>query len=63
MPVALMVKSAFVVSLEATSTFVAGKAMPITMIKGTTVQPISTQIGSASSFDWCPTDLRCFQME
>ena len=46
MPVALMVRSALVVSLEATSTLVAGRAMPITIKKGITVQAISTAVDS-----------------
>ena len=63
MPVALMVRSALVVSLEATSTLVAGRAMPMTIKKGITVQAISTAVDSWKLAALCPTDLRCFQME
>ena len=42
MPVALMVRSALVVSFMATITLVAGSAIRMTMMKGTMVQTIST---------------------
>ena len=58
-----MVRSALVVSLEATSTLVAGRAMPITMRKGMMVQMTSTVTDSWKLAGLWPTDLRCFQME
>ena len=42
---------------------VAGKAIKITMTKGTTVQAISTLSDSWNVAALCPVDLRCFQME
>jgi hypothetical protein len=63
MPVALMVRSALVVSFMATSTLVAGSAIRITMMNGMTVQMISTVTDSWKLAGLCPTDLRCFQIE
>ena len=42
---------------------VAGKAIMMTMTKGTMVQTISTTTDSWKVAGLCPTDLRCFQME
>jgi hypothetical protein len=42
MPVALIVRSAELVSFIATTVLVAGNAMKMTMMNGTTVQAIST---------------------
>ena len=58
-----MVISALDVSLLATTALVAGKAIKITMMKGTTVHAISTLTDSWKFADLWPTDLRCFQME
>jgi hypothetical protein len=44
MPVALIVRSAAEVSFIATTTRVAGNAIRMTMMKGTTVQAISTVV-------------------
>ncbi|MNF17858.1 hypothetical protein D3C80_2216140 [compost metagenome] len=59
----LIVRSALVVSLCATSTLVAGKAIRITMMKGTMVQRISTVTDSWKFAALWPRDLRCFQIE
>src|SRR4029453_14837015 len=58
-----MVRSALLVSLEATSTLVAGKAIPMTMRKGMMVQMTSTVTDSWKLAALWPSDLRCFQME
>ena len=58
-----MVRSALVVSFWATSTLVAGSAMPMTMRKGMMVQITSTVTDSWKLAALWPTDLRCFQME
>ena len=58
-----MVRSALLVSLEATSTLVAGSAIPMTMRKGMMVQITSTVTDSWKLAALWPTDLRCFQME
>ncbi len=58
-----MVRSALVVSLDATSTLVAGSAIRITMTKGMMVQITSTVTDSWKLAGLWPTDLRCFQIE
>ena len=58
-----MVRSALVVSFCATRTLVAGKAIKITITKGTAVQITSTVMDSVNLAGLWPTDLRCFQME
>ncbi|MNJ79186.1 hypothetical protein D3C77_771220 [compost metagenome] len=63
MPVALMVMSAFEVSFMPTTVRVAGRAMPMTIRKGTTVQAISTVVLSWKVAGLWPRDLRCLKME
>jgi len=58
-----MVMSELLVSLEATSTLVAGSAIRITMMKGMMVQITSTVTDSWKFDGLWPFDLRCFQIE
>ena len=58
-----MVRSALLVSFMATTTLVAGRAMPMMMRKGTMVQATSTVTDSWKLADLAPCDLRCFQIE
>ena len=63
MRVALMVRSAELVSFIATTVLVAGSAMAITMTSGTTVQAISTFTLSWKLADTAPLDFRCLKIE
>ena len=58
-----MVISELVVSFIATTVLVAGKAMPMTINNGMTVQMISTVVLSWNEADLAPNDLRCLRME
>ena len=58
-----MVRSALVVSFIATTTLVAGRAMPMTIRKGTTVQAISTATDSWKLAALWPWLLRCLKIE
>ena len=58
-----MVRSALVVSFIATTVRVAIAPMPMTMMKGTMVQAISTATLSWKLAALWPTDLRCFRIE
>ena len=63
MPVTLMVRSGFEVSFIATTVWVAGSAMPMTIRKGTMVQAISTVVDSWKVAGLWPSDLRCLKTE
>ena len=63
MPVVLIVRSAELVSFIATTTLVAGSAIPITMMNGTMVQMISTVVLSWKLAAFAPLDLRCIKIE
>ena len=63
MPVALIVRSAALVSFIATTVLVAGSAMPMTMTNGTIVQAISTVVLSWKLAARAPLDLRCLTIE
>ncbi|MNV61335.1 hypothetical protein D3C71_1538380 [compost metagenome] len=58
-----MVRSALVVSFWATSTLVAGRAIMMTMTKGTIVQTTSTVTDSWKLAAFAPLERRCFQIE
>ena len=58
-----MVRSAALVSFIATTTRVAGSAIRMTMMNGTTVQAISTVVLSWKLAAWAPFDLRCLKIE
>ena len=55
--------SALVVSFMATTVLVAGKAIPMTINKGITVQMISTVVLSWNEAGLCPSDFLCLTME
>ena len=63
MPVALIVRSAALVSFIATTTLVAGSAMKMTITNGTMVQMISTVVLSWKLAARAPLDLRCLKTE
>ena len=63
MPVALIVRSAALVSFIATTVFVAGSAIAMTMTNGTIVQTISTVVLSWKLAGFAPSDLRCLKIE
>ncbi len=63
MPVALIVRSAELVSFIATTVLVAGSAMKMTMMKGTMVQAISTFTLSWKFAAFAPLERRCLKIE
>ena len=58
-----MVTSALLVSFCATTTLVAGSAMPITIRNGMTVHTTSTVTDSWKLAGLWPRERRCFQIE